>query len=116
MSFEKLAKKLASTVVQTTDWKLDCCGKQDFDGELVSLSCRYYPDHTAYANILLYFAGDYITLARAELEGETEADIKRKVEEWAAREIERVYMTMLNEYRFQINAADAKRFDKLLGN
>jgi len=86
------------------EWTLDCQGKQDYDADIVRLSSRYYPrgggfsvfdtgtgewtensahpeiQPCAYSSILV---GDEEVAASGRVEGETEADVKVKVEAWA---------------------------------
>ena len=98
--FEKVKKFLkagtlfgamAKLVLRRTVWNPDCGGKADFDAPLIGLSCRYYPDNTAYAHILFYIEGttngSYVTLASAEFIGDTQTEVRAKVEEWARNKI-----------------------------
>ena len=96
------------------EWKPDCQGKQDFDGEILVLSTRYWPrgggymllrndgngvrfeenaarSHmppSAHSSLLLRDADndDGVTLVEAEFEAETEAEVKAQVEAWAAEQ------------------------------
>lgn len=85
---------MAKLVIRHTIWNPDCGGKADFDSPLIGLSCRYYPDNTAYAHILFYIEGttngSYVTLASAEFIGNTQTEVRAKVEEWARSKIMRV--------------------------
>lgn len=95
-------------------WSPDCQGKWDYDGSLISISCRYWPagggfhvlnadagtfeeiadpsiKPSAVATITLnhgepgeYGFGDYSELAKQEFNGDTEAEVKAKVEAWVA--------------------------------
>lgn len=89
-------------------WADDCQGKKDYDADLVRLSSRYWPrgggftefnngrfvenedrpeiKPSAVSHILL---GDE-RLASADFEGETEDEVKAKVEAWAAEQVARV--------------------------
>lgn len=98
------------------EWVPDCLGKQDYDGTLVSLSCRMYPrgggfsqvdtrtgevkgnedrpaiPPEAMVSILLGdpCGGPYDVMATASFQGETEEEVKTKVEEWSAGMIAKV--------------------------
>lgn len=98
------------------EWKPDCMGKQDYDGTLVSLSCRMYPRGGGFLQVdtwtgetkgnedrpsippeatVSILLGDpccesYEALATAFFVGETEAEVKALVEKWADGMIARV--------------------------
>ena len=100
---DKLPKKPAPAVRLPDGWSPDCQGKQDYDCEFMSLSCRYYPGNyrtdgksSAVANI--YF-GDRV-LHRTEFYGDTEAEVKSRVEAWARNAIAQI--------SFAINSAGLK--------
>lgn len=106
------------------EWKPDCQGKWDYDCDLVSLSCRYWPRgggfHTldtgtgawegnearpeirpsATASICIgdLASGPYETLAKAEFDGDTEDEVKAKVEAWAKEMIARVDAAVRREF------------------
>jgi len=68
-------------------WTNDCQGKQDLDCCLISLSTRYYPDHTSYPSI--YLGG--LQVARAKFEDcRTEGEAKHKAEQWAQTIFDRI--------------------------
>lgn len=90
------------------EWTNDCSGKKDYDADLVRLSSRYWPrgggfmaiidgrieenearpeiKPSAVSSILL---GDD-ELASKKFEGETETEVKAKVEAWASEQIARI--------------------------
>lgn len=88
------------------EWTPDCQGKWDFDADLVRLSCRYWPqgggisifdtstgaweDNDARPHIPpSAMASIYIQdreVAKAEFDGNTEAEVKAKVEQWARQQ------------------------------
>lgn len=106
------------------EWLPDCQGKQDYDFDLVALSCRYYPrgggfsifqpdicewqDNedrpeirpSAVASICIgdLANGPYETLASADFVGDTESDVKAKVEAWAREQMARVVKAMHQEF------------------
>jgi hypothetical protein len=113
---------MTDDVLEGVEWKLDCQGKQDFDDNLVFLSCRYYPrgggfstftaspggpvdwkhnedrpeiKPTAYAGV--YLRG--MVLAELTVEGETEAEVKEQVERWARVQIESIYDLLLVAFK-----------------
>jgi hypothetical protein len=101
-------------VLEGLKWTLDCQGKQDFDGEIVSLSTRYWPRGGGFtvleagpwrweenkdrpeikpsANASIMLLGK--ELVSQDFEAETEAEVKQLVEAWARTEIERIAATV----------------------
>lgn len=91
------------------EWTDDCCGKKDYDGNIVSVSSRYWPrggSHLVVSRIngglLMSDGADparqeicpsatssiYLgkhEIARKDFEGETEEEVKRKVETWVGQ-------------------------------
>lgn len=70
-------------------WVPDCGGKEDFDGEIIRLSSRYWPPRfgtrpSGTATLLLQ--GE--PCRTQEFEADTEAEVKAAVEAWARAEIE----------------------------
>lgn len=75
-------------------WADDVQGKKDYDGDLVSASCRYYPggyradgQPSAFAGILIWFddGGDereYKVYATVDLVAPTEGQVRELVEDW----------------------------------
>ena len=61
-------------------WKPDCQGKWDFDFPLVRVSSRYWPDFTATSSIM--FGDKEIIHTDDYIRGESEAEVKFKVEQW----------------------------------
>ena len=105
------------------EWTPDCQGKQDYDCALVHLDCRYYPRGGGFLtfDIAAGFAGNearpeirpyaiasicigdtmsgpYEDLAEARFEGDTEAEVKGKVEAWAKEMIARVDSSVRREF------------------
>lgn len=108
------------------EWTDDCQGKKDFDGKLVSLSTRYWPrgggfslfsretgwqdndarpeiKPSAHATIYLGstsdgFYDDAVKLADAEFEGETQEEVQRAVEAWAAEQFARIGSALRREF------------------
>lgn len=106
-------------------WTPDCQGKQDFDGNLVTLSTRYWPRGggfyvlsgagwqgdearpeirpSAHATIYLGstdndFYDDAVPLIEVALEGDTEDEVKARIEAWAAEQFSRVRRSLLREF------------------
>lgn len=101
-------------VLSEIEWTNDCQGKQDFDGEILSLSTRYWPQGggfwafdpatgreesnedrpeirpSAKSSILLLGA----EIASQDFEANTEAEVKAQVESWARGQIERIVRIM----------------------
>lgn len=102
------------------EWTDDCQGKKDYDGELVSLSTRYWPagggfsmfsretgwvdnpadcKPSANAKILLRHAGDdYVIFAEQEFEDASLEAVKAKVETWAEQQYQRVIKALRAEF------------------
>lgn len=106
------------------EWKPDCQGKWDYDCNLVFLSCRYWPQGGGFhvldtskgtwegneerpeicpsgsASILIGdpVNGPYETVARADFDGNSEAEVKSKVEAWAKEMIARVDAAIRREF------------------
>ena len=74
-------------------WQYDCCGKWDYDCNLVFLSSRYWPGvgggtPSAVASILIGDPknGPYEHMIREEFTGETEKEVMGRVEAAIRRE------------------------------
>ena len=102
------------------EWTDDCQGKKDFDGDLVSLSTRYWPagggmwifepgrgmntnPHpeirpSAKSSILLNYSGDYVIFAEQEFEADTQAQVQDLVEAWAKEQYQRVIAALTKEF------------------
>ncbi len=106
-------------------WEDDCQGKKDYDGELVKLSTRYWPqgggfhvlDATGWkgnetrpeirasANASIYlgstandFYRDAKLLIEREFEGDSEAEVKAAVEAWALEQFARIDAALRREF------------------
>lgn len=105
-------------IVPCAKWTPDCQGKWDYDGPLISISCRYWPRGggfwvfgggqlpeilpSAVASIHLNHGtpdenddSDYSELAKQEFEADTEAEVKAQVEAWVAEKVQQVYAAVL---------------------
>ena len=100
-------------------WTDDCQGKKDYDGRLLSISTRYWPEGggamtvdtatgvignlpygpkpSAVASIDFNFGkpdtygfGDYVTWKEQRFEADTEAEVKAQVEAWVREKVEEV--------------------------
>lgn len=108
------------------EWTPDCQGKQDFDGQLVTLSTRYWPrgggvavfsraegwqDNDARPNIrpsahaTIYLGStrnehydDAVRLCDVRVDAETEAEVKARVEAWAAEQFARIGAALRREF------------------
>lgn len=108
------------------EWTDDCGGKKDFDGELVTLSTRYWPRGGGFfvltpdrewqgnearpqiklsARATIYlgstrneFYEEAVELADAKFEGETQAEVQRAVEVWAAEQFARIGTALRREF------------------
>lgn len=75
------------------EWRHDCQGKQDYDCDLVGLSCRYYPPayradgrHSAVASII-WGVGIGPAMSTRNFDADTQSEIKAMVEAWARKEV-----------------------------
>jgi hypothetical protein len=110
----------------TAVWTDDCQGKKDFDGEVVSISTRYWPGyHTmfdtaepekgfqqvrtggphAIASLVIRHEpiegeeySEWLTLAEADFAGETEEEVKGKVEAWVQGQFLRLAAALRREF------------------
>lgn len=128
MSDNKDTQATLPSYTPAASWTDDCMGKQDYDGAVISISTRYWPRGggyfavnngpegvsfeddasrprirpSAHSSLVLNFgdkeAQDYLTIAAAEFEGDTEDDVKRAVESWALGMMERVVKAMRGEF------------------
>lgn len=107
-------------------WTDDCQGKKDYDGKLVSLSTRYWPrgggfatfsreagwednaarpDIRPSAHATIYLgstANDFYENAEQlidrEFEGDTQEEVQRAVEAWAAEQFQRIALALRREF------------------
>lgn len=100
-------------------WTDDCQGKKDFDGELVSLSTRYWPagggfsaiipgrgwvdnpadcKPSANSKIILRHGDDYVIFAQQAFEADSLELVKQQVEVWAQKQYERVIYALTKEF------------------
>lgn len=89
------------------EWTQDCSQKQDYDGSIISLSTRFWPPRyqsnakfSAKSSIHLDFKNypEYLELISKEFEGDTEAEVKFKVEQWAQEQYERIIHILPKEF------------------
>lgn len=115
-------------------WSDDCQGKKDYDGDILHLSSRYWPagggfwmvtpgkgldtnpapeiKPSASSTILLRYGdpevGKYIELARMECEGDSEAEVKAKVEQWAQAKYEEIVAVLKERFAAEQNIKESK--------
>lgn len=93
-------------------WTDDCQGKKDYDGNIVSVSTRYWPEKdfrpiggllvkpsAACAININFDEDDYLQLAHKEFEGESFDEIKEKVETWAQEQMDKVVAVLKAAYQ-----------------
>jgi hypothetical protein len=109
-------------------WTHDCNGKQDFDGPIIEISTRYWPRGGGFmgfdtatcrfeenedrpeikpsahsAIVLRDIEEDHDrTIAESDFEAETEAEVKRQVEEWANAQRQRIIAALDREFHFHL--------------
>ena len=105
-------------------WTPDCQGKWDYDGDIITVSTRYWgrggsfwivesgkgivntgeaPERqhikpSAHSAIHLnYGDGDYVEIVAAEFEGETETEVKAAVEAWVKTQFHWIVLRLAPE-------------------
>jgi hypothetical protein len=94
------------TTMFRQEWRRDCQGKEDYDAELVSLSCRYYPanyraDNKHSVNASIVCGRAQHTFISREFSADTPADAKKLAEEWVRGQITFVAVTMTKAFAEQ---------------
>ncbi len=108
------------------EWTNDCQGKKDYDGNIISISTRYWPRGggvwcfdpskgkfldinssilpSAKSSLILRIGeGEYITLASMEVEAESEEEVKTLVEKWCKDEYSKVFKLFSEIYHDEIH-------------
>ena len=94
--------------IKKKKWTPDCCGKQDLDLPILSISTRYWPDFTAEPSFILGNTGiyddepddgDYKVLLESKdyIKGESEEDCKTKVKQWYIDNLKTAIEKLLNK-------------------
>lgn len=106
-------------------WTDDCCGKKDYDGEVISISTRYWPagggymifntadgvlrkseeidkspPHAHSSLILRVKDDEYVTLIETDIKGKTFEEVKDKVEAWAQSQYKSLIDLLRQHYKF----------------
>lgn len=102
-------------------WTPDCDGKQDLDGTLIHLDCRYWPRGGGYVEVsrgpngvefrdsstrpnvkpsaaASVYCADNRLLARKDFEFDTEEEVKQAVEQWAKEQFNRIVRAVRSEF------------------
>jgi hypothetical protein len=95
----------------TAVWTDDCNGKKDFDGEMVSVSTRYWPggyqkNGWPSANAALHLNGadgSYVQLLQKSFEAPTEFEVKALVEVWVRAEWKRLVSILVAHYPVELD-------------
>lgn len=105
------------------EWTDDCQGKKDYDGEILSISTRYWPANGGFhifdrdrpelgfrpneimgkpsaksSLVIRHGEEDYFTLTEAEFEAETEAEVKAAVEAWAQAQMDKAVAVLAEAF------------------
>lgn len=103
------------------EWKNDCQGKKDYDGSVVHINCRYYPDyatvfdsenpekglhciknknHSATCKVIISdgHEGKYLVIAEESFTGDSFDCIKEKVEDWASEKVEKISTVLIKTF------------------
>lgn len=104
------------------EWKDDCQGKKNYDADIIFLSTRYWPrgggfwvfnaetgqrknpnmniKPSAKSSIVIAGRdGEGITVCEREFKAETEEEVKRMVEDFAAAEYKKITAAIANLYK-----------------
>ena len=101
-------------------WENDCQRKQDYDGDLIRLSTRYYPWTyqknwycSAHSAIVFnhgepdeYGTWDYNVLVEKTFEAPTEEEVKKMVEEWAQLHFAWIQSNLVCFFKFFPNESE----------
>lgn len=87
-------------------WTHDCQGKMDYDGNILSISTRYWPGSyqangyvSAKSALVLWGAdGEDVELSVREFEAEDFATLAPRVEEWAQGQMDRAVRALRAEF------------------
>jgi hypothetical protein len=104
-------------------WTNDCQGKKDFDGDIVSISTRYWPrgggmmilnvdqngahwlppdesirPHAHSSLLVRHDESEPLMLIERHFEGETFEEIALQVEAWAQEQMDRAVAALLTEF------------------
>lgn len=104
-----------TTLKLQAEWTDDCQGKKDYDGNILSISTRYWPRRVGFwlaqnearpdilpsarsALVLRHGSDDCTTLIEQEFEAETREEVQRQVEIWAQAQMDRVVNILRQHY------------------
>ena len=120
--------KIPENVKLNATWTADCCGKQDYDAPVLSISTRYWPrggglmvihrlpdqpikiemdserqeiKPSASCALMINYAEDTgmdFVLAEKEFEAETEEEVKTKVEIWAQQQMDKAVAVLAKAF------------------
>jgi hypothetical protein len=87
-------------------WTDDCSGKKSYDGDILSVSSRYWPrtitDRPSATSCFIVNHGgesdDYETITEMKFEGDSLADVKAQVEVWAQAQMNRAVAALRREF------------------
>lgn len=90
------------------EWKPDFGGREDYDGPVLSISSRYWPNGSASATLLINFqhpdgSMDDLPLARGEFTGANLAEVAPQVEAWAQEQMDRAVRVLAREFSVSVN-------------
>ena len=106
------------------EWTNDCQGKKDYDGDILTISTRYWPrgggfgilnlqanrvsfennpiqdiKPSATSSILFHCKADYIEIAEKHFEAETEKEVKTQVEKWVQKQFDDIVKLLKTKYK-----------------
>lgn len=119
---------IPSKIALNATWTPDCCGKQDYDAPILSISTRYWPrggglmvvynlpsqpikiemdserqeiKPSANCSLKIDYAEDTgldFVLAEKDFEGETEEEVKAQVEIWAQQQMDKAVAALVKAF------------------
>lgn len=119
---------IPSKIALNATWTSDCCGKQDYDAPILSISTRYWPrgggmmvvhnlpdqpikiemdserqeiKPSANSSLMINYAEDTgldFVLAEKDFEGETEEEVKAQVEVWAQQQMDKAVAVLVKAF------------------
>ena len=98
-------------------WVDDCQGKKDYDGQIISISTRYWGSRnyealggvitkpSAKSDLMIHYLDEegnesWIDLISVEFEADTENEVKGLVQEWAQGQMNKVVSILKEAYNF----------------
>jgi hypothetical protein len=83
-------------------WTDDCFGKKDYDGDILSVSTRYWPDCTAHSSLILWTkyedCRDDVRLIDKDFEAASFEELAPQVEAWAQEQMDKAFEALRADF------------------